>query len=126
MCVMKMGNIVPRVGIKPTSLAFWASVRHLHHMGSLMSLLNTRLSMQFLPCLRGQCRLLQLLIIIIISHLLLDAFEMYNFGTSEQCSGVGFVSMDCWHVSELWSFISQCLVQMCLGEKKKLRWAITD
>ena len=28
---MKMGNIVPRVGIKPTSLAFRASVLTLHH-----------------------------------------------------------------------------------------------
>ena len=26
--VMKMGNIVPRVGIEPTSLAFSASVLH--------------------------------------------------------------------------------------------------
>ena len=34
--VMKMGKIVLRVGIEPTSLAFWASVI-LHHIGSLMS-----------------------------------------------------------------------------------------
>ena len=27
---MKMGNIVPRVGIKPTSLPFWSSVLPLH------------------------------------------------------------------------------------------------
>ena len=37
MCVMKMGNIVPRVGPEQTSLAFWASVLPLHHICSLMS-----------------------------------------------------------------------------------------
>ena len=31
--VMKMGNTVPRVGLEPTSLAFWASVLPLHHVG---------------------------------------------------------------------------------------------
>ena len=35
--VMKMGNIVPQVGIKHTSLVFWASVLPLHHVGSLIS-----------------------------------------------------------------------------------------
>ena len=30
-----MGNIVPRAGIKPTSLAFWPSVLRLHRIGSL-------------------------------------------------------------------------------------------
>ena len=34
---MKMGNIVPRAGIEPTSLASWASVLPFHHVGSLMS-----------------------------------------------------------------------------------------
>ena len=34
--VMEMGNIVPRAGIKPTSLVFRANVRQLHHLGSLM------------------------------------------------------------------------------------------
>ena len=37
MGVMKIGNIVPRAGFEPTSLAFRASVLPLHHMGSLMS-----------------------------------------------------------------------------------------
>ena len=31
--VMKMGNTVPRAGLEPTSLAFRASVLHLHHVG---------------------------------------------------------------------------------------------
>ena len=35
--VMKMGNIVPRARIKPTSLAFRASVLPLHNVGSQMS-----------------------------------------------------------------------------------------
>ena len=30
---MKMGNTVPRAGLKPTSLAFQASVISLHHVG---------------------------------------------------------------------------------------------
>ena len=33
MRVMKMGNIVPRAGLEPTSLAFRASVPPLHHVG---------------------------------------------------------------------------------------------
>ena len=37
MGVMKMANIVPRVGIELTSLAFQASVLPLHHVESLMS-----------------------------------------------------------------------------------------
>ena len=35
--VMKMGNIVPRVGLKPTSPAFQASVLPFHHICSHMS-----------------------------------------------------------------------------------------
>ena len=31
--VMKMGNNVPRAGLEATSLAFWASVLELHHVG---------------------------------------------------------------------------------------------
>ena len=34
--VMKMGNIVPRAGLEPTSLHIQASVLPLHHVGSLM------------------------------------------------------------------------------------------
>ena len=37
MGVMKMGNSVLRAGIKPTSLAFGATVLPFHHVGSLMS-----------------------------------------------------------------------------------------
>ena len=39
-CVMgvtKMGNIVPRAEMEPTSLAVWVHVLQLHHVGSLMS-----------------------------------------------------------------------------------------
>ena len=31
--VMEMGNIVPRAGLEPMPLAFWASVLPLHHLG---------------------------------------------------------------------------------------------
>ena len=30
---MKMGNTMPRAELEPTSLAFWASVLPLHHIG---------------------------------------------------------------------------------------------
>ena len=56
MGVMKMGNIVPTAGIKPTYLAFWASVLLLHHVGSLMSPLYPCLCVYADPCLRGQYR----------------------------------------------------------------------
>ena len=56
MAVMKMGNIVPRAGIKPTSLAFRASVLPLHHLGSLTSPLFPHLPVYAAPYLRGQCR----------------------------------------------------------------------
>ena len=46
---MKMGNIVPRAGLKHTSLAF--------RMGSLMSPLYPCPPVYAAPCLRGQCRL---------------------------------------------------------------------
>ena len=46
--VMKMGNIVPRAGIEPTSLVFPASVLLLHHIGSGMSPPPTCLG-SFLP-----------------------------------------------------------------------------
>ena len=48
-CVMKMGNIVPRVELEPTPLAFWVSVLQLHHIGSMMSPpYHAYLSMQLL------------------------------------------------------------------------------
>ena len=61
MGMMKMGNIMPRVGFKPTSLAFKASVLTLHHIGSLMLPLYPHLTVYAAHCLRGQCRLLQYL-----------------------------------------------------------------
>ena len=67
MAVVKMGNTVPRVGIKPTSLAFWASVKPLHHIGSLISPLYPRLPVYVAPCLRGECRLLQYLIKLLLT-----------------------------------------------------------
>ena len=57
--VMKIGNIVPRVGIEPRSLAFRASVLPLHHVGSLMAPLYPYLPVYAAPYLRGQCSLLQ-------------------------------------------------------------------
>ena len=57
MGVTKMGNIVPRAVIEPTSLVFWASVLPLQHIGSLISPLYPCLSAYADPCLRGQCRL---------------------------------------------------------------------
>ena len=56
--VMKMGNIVPRAGIEPIPLAFWACVLALHHIGSLVSPLYRCLPVYAAPCLRGHCRLL--------------------------------------------------------------------
>ena len=55
---MKIGNIVPRVGIEPISLTFWASVLLFHYIGSLMSPLYPGLPVYAAPCLRGQYRLL--------------------------------------------------------------------
>ena len=54
--VMKMGNTMPRVGLEPTSLPFWASVLPLHHIGCLVSPLYTCPPVCAAPCLRGQCR----------------------------------------------------------------------
>ena len=56
--VIKMGNILPRVDFKPTSLAFWASMPPLHHVGSLMSPLYRRPPVYADSCLRSQRRLL--------------------------------------------------------------------
>ena len=52
-----MEMIVPRPGIKATSLALVPSVLSLHHVGSLMSALYLCLPASAAPCLRGQCRL---------------------------------------------------------------------
>ena len=51
---MKMGTIVLRAGIEPTSLAFWASMLPFQHAGSLMSPLNPCLPIYAPPCLRAQ------------------------------------------------------------------------
>ena len=56
MGVMKMGNSVPRSGLGPISLAFWASVLPLHYISSLMSPLYPCLPVYAAPCLRAQCR----------------------------------------------------------------------
>ena len=55
---MKMGNIVPIMGLEPESLAFQANVQPLHHIDSLMSPLYPRLPVYAAPCLRGQFSLL--------------------------------------------------------------------
>ena len=49
MGVMKMGNTVPRVGLEPTSLAFWASVLSLHHVSFPdVTRISTPMSIQLL------------------------------------------------------------------------------
>ena len=48
--MMKIRNIVPRVGIELTSLASRASVLSLHHVGSLMSPLYPHLPVYAAPC----------------------------------------------------------------------------
>ena len=53
---VKIGNTVPRAGLKPTSLAFQASVLPLHYIGSMMSSLYPCPPDYAAPCLRGQCR----------------------------------------------------------------------
>ena len=58
--VMKMGNIVPRVRLKPTALAFLPSVLPLNHIGSLMSPRQPHLHVYAAPYLRGQGKLLYL------------------------------------------------------------------
>ena len=60
MDVMKMGKIVPKAGLEPTSRAFQASVLPLHNVGSLMLLLYPRPPVYVVLCLRGQCRLLHM------------------------------------------------------------------
>ena len=57
--VMKMGNMVPRVGIEPTSLTFWATMLPLYHVGSLVSPLCPLSPVYVALCFRGQCKLLQ-------------------------------------------------------------------
>ena len=69
----KWGNIVPRAGIKPTSLAFQASVLPLFHIGSLISPLYPNLPVYAAPCLRGQCRILHL------SPWNCKSFNAYNY-----------------------------------------------
>ena len=56
--MMTMGNIVLKVGIKPTSLTFQANVRTGHHLGSLMLPSYPHLPVYVAPHLTGQCRLL--------------------------------------------------------------------
>ena len=61
MGVIKMVNIVPRAGIKPTSLAFQASALPLHYIGSLMASPYPNPPVYAAPCLRSQCRLQHIL-----------------------------------------------------------------
>ena len=61
MGVIKMGNTVPRVGLKPTSSALWASVLLLHHAGfPEVTTIVRPTCVCVAPCLRGQCRPLHL------------------------------------------------------------------
>ena len=63
MGMRKMENIVPRVGIEPTSLAFQLSVQPLHHIGFSDVTTIPRLPVYASPCLRDQYRLLLLLVL---------------------------------------------------------------
>ena len=71
--MMKMRNIVPRVGLEPTSLAFRASMLPLHHIGSLISSLYPHPPVYATPCLRGSCRLL------LSSSWNCKSFNAYNY-----------------------------------------------
>ena len=53
MGMRKMGNIVPRAGLKPIVLAFQASVLPLPHVGSMMSQLHPRQPAYVALSLRG-------------------------------------------------------------------------
>ena len=68
MGVMKMGNILPRAELEPTSLAFWASVLLQCAYYSVLitpyklpdvTTIYPRPSVYAAPCLSGQCRLVQ-------------------------------------------------------------------
>ena len=74
MGVMKIGNIVPRAGLGPTSLAFGASVKPLHHVGSLMSPQYPYPLVYMALCLRGQCRLLDIHIMFIYIYYIVIQF----------------------------------------------------
>ena len=54
MRVTKMGNIVPRAVIEPTSLAFGPVSNYYITGASLMSPLDPRIPVYAAPCLRGQ------------------------------------------------------------------------
>ena len=62
----KIGNIVPRAGVEPTTLALWASVLPLHYVGSLVKLLYPCLPVCVALCLRRQCRLLPFVSLLMI------------------------------------------------------------
>ena len=53
-----MGNTVPRAGLEPKSLAFRTRVLPLHYVGYMMSPLCPCPPVCVVPCLRGQCRIL--------------------------------------------------------------------
>ena len=81
-----MGNIVPRVGFEPTSLAFQGSVLPLNHVSSLMSSQYPFLPVYAAPCLRGQRRLLH------SSRWNYKSFNAYNYihtGNDIYIHGVG-------------------------------------
>ena len=77
--VMKMGNIVTRVGLEPTSLAFWASVQPLHHVGSLMSPVYRQPPVYAAACLRCQCRYYTCYKMVIIQQRILTFINAWRF-----------------------------------------------
>ena len=56
--VIKMGNLVPRAGLKPHFWHSGAGVLPLHYVGSLMTPLYPGIPVYAASWLRGQCRLL--------------------------------------------------------------------
>ena len=80
MGVITMGNIMPRAGIEPTSLTYWASVLPLRHVGALMSPLYPRLPVYAAPCLGGQCRLLHNAGCMLVAPLTAPTRITYTYG----------------------------------------------
>ena len=67
--VMKMGDIVPRVGLEPTSMPFQPNLLPLHHIGFTDVPLYPRPPFYAALCLRVQRRLLQYVHICVFIHM---------------------------------------------------------
>ena len=83
--MMKVGNIVPRAGLEPTYLTFWASVIPLHYGSSLMLSLYPQVSADYYT---RPHRIVNLLMLIITY---IQAIAIHRVGsTTIQCiAGTG-------------------------------------